>query len=123
MPAYHISSCCFSDVFFCYCNSTFQRIGDLKDYYRKWVSEGIEKIIKEIVQESAQKPDLRILKWTFDSLSADHEQDQFFRGFLGFCNSTVVKNSHHVVECLVKHTRPDIFMKQWIGWQLLSVAQ
>ena len=71
---------------------TKKRFRTLKERYRSWVSEGVEKAAEEMMLERSSKIDIRIFDWTISALGDDKSLEEFFEAIPGFFNSDSVKN-------------------------------
>lgn len=59
---------------------------------RRLSPEGMRETMEESVQKFSEDLDSRILGWTFNSLTQDHEFEQFFAGIPDFCLSRAVRD-------------------------------
>jgi hypothetical protein len=71
---------------------TKKRFRILKERYRSWVSEGVEKAAEEMMLERSSKIDVRIFDWTISALGDDKSLEEFFEAIPGFFNSESMKN-------------------------------
>ena len=69
-----------------------KRLRVLKERYRSWMSEGVEKAAEEMILERSSKIDIRIFDWTISALGDDKSLDKFFESIPGFFNSKPMKN-------------------------------
>ena len=65
---------------------------DLKDRYRGWVLEGVEKAAEDTASDRSSKVDCRILESTIGALYEDEATERFFGAIPGFCDSQVVRS-------------------------------
>ena len=71
---------------------TWDRYDDLKDRYRGWMLEGVEKKAEETASERSSEIDIRILSWTISALGDDDSLEKFFESIPGLFNSNLAKN-------------------------------
>jgi hypothetical protein len=69
-----------------------KRFRILKERYRSWASEGVEKAAEEMMLERSSKIDIRIFDWTISALGDDKSLEEFFEAIPGFFNSEPMKN-------------------------------
>jgi hypothetical protein len=69
-----------------------KRFRKLKERYRSWMSEGVEKAAEEMMLERSSKIDIRIFDWTISALGDDKSLEEFFEAIPGFFNSEPMKN-------------------------------
>lgn len=106
-------------------SATWKNLGDGKDRYYIWMSQGMEKTVEEIASKPSSDLDGRILKWTIDALDDDDELEQFFEGIPGFFNSKLVDNSQSILDGLQRWSFVDAlgrFMDQTLASSLVTEA-
>ena len=64
-----------------------KRYRDLRDRYRSWILEGMEKTVAETASEPSSDVDIGILDWTIDALDDDNSLEKFFEAIPGFFKS------------------------------------
>jgi hypothetical protein len=69
-----------------------KRFRILKERYRSWMSEGVEKAAEEMMLERSSKTDIRIFDWTISALGDDKSLEEFFEAIPGFFNPEPMKN-------------------------------
>jgi hypothetical protein len=69
-----------------------KRFRILKERYRSWMSEGVEKAAEEMMLERSSEIDIRIFDWTISALGDDKSLEEFFEAIPGFFNSESMKN-------------------------------
>ena len=69
-----------------------KRYRDLRDRYRSWILEGMEKTVAETASERSSDVDIGILDWTIDALDDDNSLEKFFEAIPGFFKSELVKD-------------------------------
>ena len=99
LPAWHIvTSISFVTVwvlqwvadFQCFSDSAYVRFWNLKNSYRKYLVQGMQKTAEEAAFNSPSEIDVRAFMWTFGCLDEDHELERFFAGLPGLRNSKFV---------------------------------
>lgn len=66
---------------------------DLKNRYREWVSQGVERAAEDVVSHPSSMVDGRVMEWTIGTLCEDDETERIFEAIPGFCDSKVVHTS------------------------------
>jgi hypothetical protein len=69
-----------------------KRFLTLKERYRSWMSEGVQKAAEEMMLERSSKIDIRIFDWTISALGDDKSLEEFFEAIPGFFNPEPMKN-------------------------------
>ena len=69
-----------------------KRLRILKERYRSWMSEGVEKAAEEMMLERSSEIDIRIFDWTINALGDDKTLEEFFEAIPGFFDSEPMKN-------------------------------
>ena len=99
LPAWHIATgISFLTVwvlqwvtdFRCFSDSAYVRFWNLKNSYRKYLMQGMQKTAEEAAFKSPPEIDVRAFMWTFDCLDEDHELERFFAGLPGLRSSKFV---------------------------------
>jgi hypothetical protein len=76
--------------FQCFSDSAYVRFWNLKNKYRKFLKQGMQKMAEETALRSPLEIDVRAFMWTFDRLDEDHELERFFAGLPGLRSSRFV---------------------------------
>ena len=71
-------------------DSAYVRFWNLKNNFRKFLTQGMQKMAEETALESPSEIDIRTFMWTFDRLDEDHELERFFAGLPGLRSSRFV---------------------------------
>ena len=86
-----------------------------RSFLRRLGTEGMREAIEETVQNCSDDFDSRILEATFNSLTRDHEFEQFFAAIPDFCDSRAVRDPKiHLLELNDKQERLSRTLFVWI---------
>ena len=97
----------------CFSHATWERFGDLMDFYRKRLWWGVAKTAQETASASSAEIDRRVLRRTFDALDEDHELEQFFECIPGFCSSEVVDDPKGILAEMDDVGLTDALIRFW----------
>ncbi|KAF8265173.1 hypothetical protein EI94DRAFT_371103 [Lactarius quietus] len=99
LPAWHIAAGISFVTFWvlqwvtdcrCFSDGAYVRFWNLKNIYRKFLVQGMQKTAEETALKSPPEIDIRSFMWTFDCLDEDHELERFFTGLPGLRSSKFV---------------------------------
>ena len=79
----------FADRFFTYW--IWDLCADLKDNYRGWISDGMEKAAEKAAEKWSSEIDIRIFGWTIGALGDDDSLENFFEAIPGLFKSKLSK--------------------------------
>jgi hypothetical protein len=90
-------------------------------FLRRLSTEGMREAIEETVQKRSDDLDSRIVEWTFNSLTRDHEFERFFAAIPDFCDSRAVREpKFHLLALNDKQERLSRTLFVWMYRTLTS---
>ncbi|KAI9510077.1 hypothetical protein F5148DRAFT_636534 [Russula earlei] len=97
----------------CIGDATRVRLQNMKDRHRHWLSWDMMKFAEEKARKQTPEINGDVLKRTLDAMTEDHELEQFFESFPGFCDSKIVEDAQRSLDVLGRDRLADELGEFW----------